>query len=327
MKKLLILGGTNFIGRNLVAELEHEGEYEITLLQRGVTNTELFPQMRRIQADRNTEQIRRIREFSWDIVVDLSCYYPASLQAVLENLNADVERYVFVSTCSVFDHSTDRSVLRRETDDLLPCSAKQAEDSSPDTYGNRKAECERLLGSSGISSLIIRPALVYGKFDPTDRFYYWLYQVKHFDRLLVPDNGERLFSLTYVRDLVACFRKALASDSFSGVYSLTSHPQSSIRAILDAAARHLQREPEIVSAAPEYLRERDVREWFDMPLWIDGDFCTYSNSRYLTDFQISPTDFLVSVAETIAYFEALGWPTPQYGMTKERRYELLQNLI
>ena len=99
-------------------------------------------------------------------------------------------------------------------------------------YGGKKAECERILAKANIDYRILRPALVYGRFDHTDRFYYWLYQVKMNKTLLLPDNGNRLFSITYVDDLVESIVESLIIDSDSDIYNVISEPILSIEKIV-----------------------------------------------------------------------------------------------
>ena len=167
MKNILILGGTNFIGRRLVERLLESEAYALTLFNRQRTHAELFPQVNKIKGDRETESIEQIVEGNWDAVVDLSCYFPAALENTLKALTKE-SKYIFVSTCSVYDNEMDRSILKNETAPVLSCSAQQRSDRSAASYGNRKAECERLLMDSGMPYVILRPSLVFGTYDPTD---------------------------------------------------------------------------------------------------------------------------------------------------------------
>ena len=326
MTSLLILGGTHFIGRNLLLDLIKSGEYDITLFNRGITNTALFPEIKKIIGDRNTDDVTKLAGKQWDYVIDLSCYYPASLERVLEVLEGRYKRYVFISTCSVYDGEAEKSELRDETAPILACTPSQRDDTSPATYGERKAECERVLQQRSVDYVIFRPALVYGAYDPTDRFYYWLYQVKHHDPILVPDAGERRFSVTYVQDLVKGIVQALAEDSPSGIFTLTSTPQTSIRHILTTACQLLHKHPDQVNAPPAFLHEQEISQWTDMPLWIDNDFFTYSHQRFVAAYDFQPCDFVESVKATIAYFDRRGWETPVYGLDEGKRRSLLQAL-
>jgi len=78
VEKILIIGGTNFIGRNLVEQLKNEDRYELTLLNRGITNANLFPDIKKIKGDRNAKEIAELVRGNWDYIIDLSCYFPKS---------------------------------------------------------------------------------------------------------------------------------------------------------------------------------------------------------------------------------------------------------
>ena len=113
MNKILILGGTSFIGRNLVERLINNEENDLTLLNRGATNTHLFPEQKKIVCDRNSVHIVDKIEGDWDYIIDVSCYFPRSLDRILKATSKNLKKYIFVSTCSVYEN-TDR-VLKDET--------------------------------------------------------------------------------------------------------------------------------------------------------------------------------------------------------------------
>lgn len=286
MKKILILGGTQFIGRNLVERLQETTEYDITLFNRQQTQADLFPDINKIKGDREANDISQIANVRWDYVIDLSCYYPDSLTNVLQCLNGNVGKYIFISTCSVYGNESNQTVLRDERAEVLSCNANQRTDRTVNTYGNRKAECEGIIQNSGINHIILRPSLVYGKYDHTDRFYYWLHQVKNSDTLLLPDNGERTFSLTYVDDLVNTIIQALRTPAIHNVYNVITVPQGSIRQIVDCTKELFRKDFEAVNATADFLRQNDISQWTDMPLWIDGDHFTYDNQKLRDNFDI-----------------------------------------
>ena len=169
-------------------------EYDLTIFNRGITNPDLFPNIKRIIGDRNSPDVKLIHQINWDYIIDLSCYYPQSLINILDDLNTDLKKYILISTCSVYQ---DAKVSLCPEDALIEdCNQDQFVDHSDNSYGNRKAECERIIQSSKFNYTILRPDLVYGKYDPTDRFYYWMHQAKMCDKILVPNNGLPVFSLT-----------------------------------------------------------------------------------------------------------------------------------
>lgn len=323
MKSVLILGGTQFIGRSLVEHLLASGGFDITLFNRGRTGRALFPGVKRITGDRHTQDIVRIASKDWDVVVDLSCYYPADLEATLRNLERRPVKYVFISTCSVYDPN-DTRMLRNEEAKTLGCTQAEYADTTPASYGNRKAECERILAASGLDHVILRPALVFGPHDPTDRLYYWLHQVKCMDELLLPDNGERKFSVTYVKDLVHAIMRSMEQPTRSTVYNAITVPEASIAEIVRVTSALLERPLACRNVTPAVLKEHGVRPWLDLPLWIDGDHFTYSNERIKEELAFEPSDLRKSLEGTLAYCDERGWQEPAYGIKESERRELLK---
>lgn len=319
--KLLILGGTQFIGRNLVQALIESGEYAITLFNRQKTAVNLFPNVPVIKGDRETDDVQQIAAQHWDVVIDCSCYYPADLERVLDNLASKPKQYVFISTCSVYD-SENMEPLKDESARMLSCTTEQRSDRTNATYGNRKIACEQILKASGIPHTILRPALVYGPHDHTDRFYYWLYQVKKNNPILLPDRGERRFSISYVHDLVAIIIFSI-KNVISSTYNIISQPQTSILSIIQTAQKLLNTSPTLLHAPANFLLKENVAQWTDMPLWINGDHFTYTNQKLLSALNINLSDFEASVLATIQHYDSIGWPEPKYGMTEERRQELM----
>ena len=325
MNKLLILGGTNFIGRNLVDTLIELNKFNITLFNRGKTNCLLFPEIKKIQGDRNTADIHGILDNNWDYIIDLSCYFPNSLDNVLPKINTSLKRYIFISTCSVYDNQ-ENTILLNENIPTLLCDKNECIDNSLVTYGKRKAECERILIKSGLKYTIFRPALVYGKYDTTDRFYYWLYQVKNNKSLLIPNKGKSLFSATYVMDLVQVIIKSLSINLTSNIYNVTTFPKSSISGLIDKTAEILNKKPLIYDADTQFLHKNKVKEWFDLPLWIDSDCFTFDNSKIVQELNMKITDFEDSLLKTIIYYNQLGWKIPKYGLQENVKNGLIKKL-
>lgn len=326
MKKILVLGGTQFIGKNLVNRLIELGEYEITLFNRQRTGTDLFPDISKIKGDRTTDDIQQIANMDWDYVIDVSCYHPNDLKRTLVYLNDDLERYIFISTCSVYDNAS-REEMSDETAETLTCPKEAWESTNMyKFYGNKKAECERILAKANIDYKILRPALVYGRFDHTDRFYYWLYQVKMNKTLLLPDNGNRLFSITYVDDLVDATIQSLTNNTIHNSFNIVSNPQLSIAQIVKTTQSLLQKSNKVINASPQFLHDNKINQWSTMPLWIDGDYFTYDNQRFIEEFYFEIINFEEATKETIDFYNKLNWLQPKYGMSEQRRRELIRLL-
>lgn len=325
MQSVLILGGTNFIGRRLVESLILNGEYEPTLFNRGQTNSSLFPNCKRIKGDReNEEDLKRLFSEHWDFVVDCSCYFPNSLKLITSKINKNISKYIFISTCSVYDNDLHEGMLRNETAPLLICNDEEKKDTSLDTYGKRKAACEKVLIASELPYIIFRPSLVYGPYDSTDRLYYWIEALNSEEEFILPENGERLFSITYVDDLVEAILHSLKSPLNHKVYNCISHQSMSIAQIIKTGSALLNRKAKSISIDADFLKKEEVTEWFDLPLWLNTDKFTFSNAEIKKDLNFNPIDFKQSLQETIEYYRTKNFPLPQYGMDRERRNSLLK---
>ncbi len=326
MDKILILGGTNFIGRNLVDSLIQLGYFDITLFNRGKSNPNIYPTIKKLSGDRNSSDISVIFKEKWDYIIDLSCYFPNSLDHIITQLKNVPKRYVFISTCSVYDNDLDKSILRNEDSPTLGCTYKERSDSSVATYGKRKAECERIIIQSGIEYSIFRPALVYGPFDSTDRFYYWLYQIKTDKKLLVPNKGKNLFSVTYVRDLVQVIIKSLNYNIGSDIYNVATYPDISLSKLIDTTSQLLNKDPNLYFTDSTFLSNNNIAQWIDLPLWLDCDYFTYNNTKVLKDLKMEITEFRSSVSDTLDYYNKLDWNEPKYGITEKVKNELIDKI-
>ncbi|MCI5056986.1 MAG: NAD-dependent epimerase/dehydratase family protein [Flavobacteriales bacterium] len=319
MKKILVLGGTNFIGRNLLTALTHE-DYDVTLFNRGKTNPHIGRDLNFIKGDRETSDIKQVFDINWDVIVDLSCYYPKSLADIVNGLKGN-PHYIFISTCSVYDHSK-QVHLRSEDAPTLSCNSKQYFDQSPQSYGNRKAECERILVASPFDYTIFRPAMVFGEHDPTDRLYFWVHKIKNNVDLLLPEGGLRTFSMTYVKDLVSAISEKIVLGSKNEIINAISFPKTSILNIVEALTKELDIHPKRKMISLETLQDQNISEWFDFPLWLSNDYFTYSNDRFSSLLK-QGTTLERSLKETLAYFRKMNWPEPTYGMDSTRYLNLV----
>lgn len=329
MKKILVIGGTFFAGRVLVEQLLHT-DNNITLFHRGKTNKDIFPEVRRIHGDRLTDDVNVLGNESWDVVYDMCCYHPDHLERLLGILKGKVGRYVFVSSISAFDLE---DVMKRngvidENTPTLPCTEEQKNDPNILTaYGEKKAESERiLLVNDWLDTIIFRPSVIYGKYDPSDRVYYWLRKTKMQDEILVPEGGERLMANTYVEDLAGAMVAAANVKKHTHIYNAGTHVPASLKDILDISSRIVGRSPKYINAPAKFLVENNVGEWQDMPLWLNGGDMRLDTSKIFSDFSWNKLSLEESLRRSIAYYDSLGWREGKYGMPAAREQELITKL-
>ncbi|MGB0431638.1 MAG: NAD-dependent epimerase/dehydratase family protein, partial [Bacteroidia bacterium] len=200
-------------------------------------------------------------------------------------------------------------------------------DDTPETYGKRKAACERVLAQNNAPYTCIRPALVYGPYDPTDRLYYWIYQCKKHDAMLLPEGGSRKFSITYVKDLVKLIVASLNEPIESKTYNCISSPIISIKEIVDECVSVFKRSPTLHNVSAAFLKKQGISEWFDMPLWLQNDAFTFSNAAMLNDNGLQPTSLYNGLRETISYYNKKGYSIPSYGIGDNIKLELIKEFL
>jgi len=320
MKKILILGGTKFIGRNLVERLLKDPQNKLTLFNRGITNPTLFANIQKIIGDRYEPNLGSLIHGKWDYIIDFSCYFPIGLEYVLNALSHLPKKYIFISTCSVFQ---EEAALQNETVEIHQGEAKDWIDKSNASYGKRKARCEAILENYDINFTILRPTLVYGRYDHTDRFYYWLHQVKHYQEIIMPNHGHQKFSLSYVDDLVETICLAIDDQVDRNVYNAISKVETSLSEIVEIASEIINKTPSLVNIDSVDLAHHKISEWYDMPLWIDTDEDTYDNNKVLRKYQQRITPYKESISKTIKFYDKLNWPIPQYGIERAKQLALL----
>lgn len=329
MKKILILGGTGFVGRILSENLT-KTDYKVTLFNRGKRNPSLFSEFNKIIGDRNTEDIFKIAASSWDVVIDFSGFFPDNIETIASFAVINTERYIFVSSASVYDvaHPSGLTYPIKEEFHLLPCTLEQRKDKHPfNFYGNKKAECERiLLQADQLDVIIFRPALIYGRYDPTDRFYYWLYRAKTQDEVLIPDDGITEHTNTYSEDFAAILQEAIEIENHNSVYNVVTHTPISIKNMVLEMASLFKNKLKLIDASQEFLFKNNINEWVGIPMWLKDFSFVLDNKQLLSDFKINLHTFSESIAQTAEYYEKLDWYPPKDGISLSIERELIASI-
>jgi 2'-hydroxyisoflavone reductase len=269
--RILVFGGTRFVGRAVVEQLLARG-HELTLLNRGQSAPDLFPGVARLTLDRRDVTRETLGSGSWDVVVDMNAYFPREIEAAVAALRGRVRRYVMCSTGSVYTGLESYPIS--EDAPLYACTPEQAEDPGMETYGARKAECERrlraLAAEAGIECFIGRPVVVYGPHDYTDRLHFWLEAVRR-GRVVLPEEGLTIFHTIYAGDLARLFTAmAETGPEHAGVYNVGATELHTLGELVEMMASIVGTQPEIASASSALLQRLDIKPQFDLPLWIAG---------------------------------------------------------
>ena len=259
--KLLVLGGTKFLGRAAV-EIALARGHEVTLFNRGQTNPELFPKAERLRGDRDGD-LSALEGREWDAVIDPSGFVPRVVRASAELLRGSVGHYVFVSSGSVYAEpyspGYDESAPTVELDD------PESEDVLKD-YGGLKKACEDVVREVFPNAHTnVRAGLIVGPHDPSGRFPYWPLRIAAGGEALAPAPPERLVQFIDVRDLGAWLVDA-CENGLTGTFNATGEPVT-LGEVLAACPGEAQ--PVWVDEA--FLLEQSVEPWMELPLWVPAE--------------------------------------------------------
>lgn len=266
--RILIIGGTRFLGRHLV-EAALARSHEVTLFNRGKSNPDLFPQLETILGDREKD-VDKLKGRIWDAVIDVAGYFPRIVRLSAEVLEPNVSRYVFISSISVYDNFSKAGI--DESDPVGKIEDETVEEITGETYGPLKALCEKAVQELyGERALIVRPGLIVGPHDPTDRFTYWPVRVARGGDVLAPQKPEAAIQVIDVRDL-SDFIIKLIQDNASGIYNATGPDyELTIGKLLDVSKQVTGSDANFNWVSVEFLNQNKVEPWRDMPTWVPDD--------------------------------------------------------
>ncbi len=264
-KRILILGGTGFIGPHQVRYAMERG-HTVTLFNRGQTNPGLFPNVEKLQGDRAVGDYKSLQGREWDVVIDNPTTLPRWVRQAAEALTGHARHYVFVSTISVY--AANATPDADETAPLATTTEPESEDARR-LYGPLKALAEREVEKAFPGhATIIRPGLIVGPGDLSDRFTYWPARLQRGGEVLAPGTPLDPVQIIDARDL-AEFIVRCAEDGTTGIYNVTG-PRSpfTIGEMLGGIRAALTSDVRLTWVDADTLAAQQVRPWSDMPVWI-----------------------------------------------------------
>jgi 2'-hydroxyisoflavone reductase len=322
--RILIIGGTIFLGRHLVASAQASG-HEVTLFNRGQHNPELFPEVEKLHGDRDGG-LAPLAGRRWDAVIDTCGSFPRVVRQSAELLADAVDTYLFVSTMSVYpDLSTP------DVDENTPVATmpdESVEEVRGDTYGPLKALCEQEVERALPGrALNIRPGLIVGPYDHSNRFTYWVHRVAQGGDVLAPGSPEQpLQFIVDVRDL-ADWMVRMCAKKATGVYNAKGpdYPLT-MGNLLETCKAESGSDARFIWTDEGFLQEQNVGPWMELPLWLPTSMnqinSAKSNRASAAGLTFRP------VAETVRATLAWDRTLPpdaerRAGMKPEREIELL----
>lgn len=273
--KILILGGTAFLGPDLVDAALSRG-HTLTLFNRGKTNPGLFPDIETLIGDRDPLKapgLDALKNREWDVVIDTSGQQPRHVKASAQLLAPAVKQYIFISTISVF---ADNSKPGMDESAAVATMPDETDETTPEYYGPRKALCEQAVEAALPGrATSVRPGLIVGPGDYSDRYTYWPARIARGGDVLSPGDGSDPVQYVDARDLAAWVIH-LAENRSLGVYNATG-PASKLtmKGMLDACVAGCGQEGQpadanLVWVDTAFLEQEGVSPWSDMPVWVPG---------------------------------------------------------
>ena len=332
--KLLILGGTMFLGRHLVEAALGRG-HEVTLFNRGQHNPELFPEVEKLRGDRDGN-LDALRGRRWDAVIDTCGYVPRLVRDSAELLADASNLYVFISSISVYpDHSQPVD----ETSKVGTLEDESVEEITGETYGPLKVLSEQAAEKAMPGRvLVIRPGLIVGPDDKTVRFSYWTARVARGGEVLAPGSPDKQIQLIDSRDL-AEWTVRMAEEFRTGVYHANGPDyRLTMGRFLEECRSLSGSDARLTWVDEKFLLERGVEAWSELPLWVADDdephrYFLANNIDKALASGLTFRPLADTIRDTLAWQkhnevttnEQPGVPVPNLTLKPERERDLLED--
>ncbi|MFO8175279.1 MAG: NAD-dependent epimerase/dehydratase family protein [Longimicrobiales bacterium] len=331
-KRLLILGGTGFIGPHMVRYAVSRG-HEVSIFTRGRAQADI-PDVEHLLGDRNGD-LSALEGRRWDVVLDNNARDYRWVRLSAETLRHAADQYIFTSSISAYAGEAtgfeggDRVFMEPEVDESSPLFSRppgfQEGDEAP--YGLTKALGEEAAEAAFPGrTTVVRPGLIVGPGDRTDRFTYWPVRIDQGGEVLAPGTGKDATQIIDVRDLTEWIVR-LAEGGISGVFNATGPEARLSMAEMLYGIRAITSAPVRFTWVPvPFLEDRGVRPWSDMPAWIPGDPLSFVNVSRAVEAGLTFRPLAVTARDTLEY--QISRPAQeqqelQAGITREREREVL----
>ena len=264
-----MIGGTVFLGRHVVDSLLARG-HEVTLFNRGESGPDLYPDLERVLGDRDGD-IERLGDRRFDAVIDTCGYAPRIVGASARYLADRADHYTFVSSVSVYDLKG-RSQPVAEDAPVRVMDDPAREDITGDTYGALKALCEAAAEAAMPGRVFnVRPGLIAGPYDPTDRYTWWPHRLRRGGRVLAPLGPSTPTQYIDARDLADWIVRAAESRLAGAFHATGPAAPTTLGAFLPACAAAVGGEVELIWWDEAALEEAEFALWKDLPMAVPAE--------------------------------------------------------
>jgi 2'-hydroxyisoflavone reductase len=305
-KSILMLGGTGFLGPQTVEAALKRG-HKVTLFNRGKTRPGLFPDLEKLQGDREKDDLKALEGRKWDAVVDTSANVPRWVKKAAEVLGANVGHYVYISSISVYADMSKPGTDETAAVATIEDTATEKVDGR--TFGALKALTEKAAEAAMPGKVaVVRPGLIVGPDDPSDRFTYWPARLAKGGDVLAPGSPNDPIQLIDVRDLGE-FLVRVIEDKTLGVFNALGPDKTLTMGQLLQACKDVSHiDASLTWADAEFLAKQNVQAWSDMPVWVppSGDTAGFAKVNFArarkAGLKFRPIDDTVKV--TLDWFKS-----------------------
>ena len=325
--KVLVLGGTHFVGRHIV-EVGLELGHEITIFNRGISNKELFPEVEKLFGDREHKQLDSLKDRTWDCAIDTIGFLDTLEQAVKDTtiiLKNKVKHYTFISSVGAY------SKVEPYFNESTPTRIN--EEKTPETsYGVNKARAEKIVTDTfGSKGLNVRAGMIVGKYEKSNRLTYWSKRIAEGGEVLAPVSENYEIQIIDAFDIARWIFKMIESMK-GGNFNVVGpkHPIT-LRHLFEECKKLTGSDAEFTWISNEFLTKNNIQEWREIPFWTTNDQLLLLTSRCNIDKAIKSGLEFRPLKETIK--DALEWakiaPKDYYfesakTLDYEKEQELLQ---
>ncbi|XXF76108.1 SDR family oxidoreductase [Myxococcaceae bacterium GXIMD 01537] len=333
-KKILILGGTGFLGPAIVTAAQARG-HSLTLFNRGKTRPELFPDVEKLQGDRDPKKaggLAALQGRKWDAVIDTSGYYPRMVGASAELLAPNVGQYIYISSISAYERNDVVGQDESGPTAKLADPAVEEMGKNMENYGGLKRACEEAAEKAMPGRVAnVRPGYIVGPEDRSDRFTWFPVRYERGGEMLAPGSPADPLQIIDVRDLAEWLVKVV-EDNTTGIFNATGPEKPWSMGELFAACKAATGvDTKLTWVSSEFLLKQSEDGDGDIPIWAPpvGKYTgmhRYSNAKAVkAGLKFRPP--AVTTRDTLAWFKSQPEERRakmRAGLKPEREAELLK---
>ena len=323
---ILILGGTVFMGIQLV-NYAQKRNHNVTIFNRGKRNPDIFPDVEKLIGDRSGD-LAPLKGRKFDAVIDTCGHVPGIVRKSAELLKDNTDNYTFISSISAYSDFSKHG--QDESGETCKITDGNTEEMTMENYGAMKVLCENVVTEVfGDRALNIRPGLIVGENDWSDRFTYWIHRIDQGGKVLAPDGKKDRVQFIDVKDLSEWTIK-MAEGKKSGLYNATGPDYKlTFEEFINACQKVTGNKSEIIWAKEKFLLDENITPWMELPMWVteaDQGINNIDISKAIKDgLTFRPLE--ETLRDTLKFDKSRKDYTLKAGLKPEREAEVISKLL